>query len=74
MKIYMADVFVGSYEIVALGESPAKCFSALVSKYHKNFGTFRENGFKNKQDWLEYHGYDCDEALEVIELNSAICK
>lgn len=73
MKIYSASVYIGNYEIQALGESPQKCISVLVSAYRKNFGTFSENGFKNKADWLEYHGIS-ESSCDEFELNSAIIK
>ena len=72
MKIYIVTVNVGNYEIVAFGETREKCKKALVSAYRENFGTFRENGFKNQKDWLEYHGIYCDECFQEVNLNSAI--
>lgn len=73
MKIYMGSVWVGSYEITALADTPEKCRKVLISTYHKNFGTFRENGFKNQADWLEYHDI-IDDHFEEINLNSAIVR
>lgn len=74
MFVYFGQVYVGSYEITAIAESPEKCRAALISKYRKCFGSFRGNGFKNTADWLEFHGIDEDGCFEKIALNSAVCR
>lgn len=70
MVIYTASVYVGSYEIEAFCDSPEKCIRVLASTYRRNFGSFTENGFKNRADWLKYHGISTDTVREV-RLNTA---
>ena len=73
MKFYTASVYVGNYEIQVFAESPQKCISLLVSAYRKNFGSFADNGFINKADWLDYHGIS-ESSCDEITMNSAIIK
>lgn len=68
MKLYSAEVVVGNYFVNAIGDSPENCIKALVKEYNRQFGSFCDNGFKNKADWLEYHGIDPG-SLREIELN-----
>ena len=70
IKVYYTSVYVGNYEVSALGTSAAKCIDLLVKEYHRQFGSFRENGFKNRADWLEYHGVE-EEGLQEIYIDSA---
>ena len=73
MKLYIAEVWVRSYCITAIGETPRKCINALVAEFKKSFGSFVQNGFLNKADWLDYHGIDERSCIE-ISLNSAVVK
>ena len=61
----ITGVTVGSYELGAVGETRSKCLNALVKTYHDNFGTFAENGFKGKADWLDYHGINEMSCMEI---------
>lgn len=73
MKVYTTEICVGSYEILAIGDTPENAIKALVREYHSRFGSFRENGFKNQADWLEWHGVS-PEGCRAIKINSAITK
>ena len=73
MKLYLVEIYVGSYTITAIGDSPANTIKALVKEYRNQFGTFRENGFKNKADWLDYHGLSEDgDGLHEFTVNTAV--
>lgn len=71
MKLYFKSEYFGNYEITAIAETPEKCLKAIVTEYKRNFGSFRDNGFKNMADWLEYHGLDNPNAFWEVELNKA---
>ena len=65
MKLYHIMVDVRAYRVNAIGETPQKCIDALVRTYTKNFGSFTENGFRNKAEWLNYHGVDLKQCTEI---------
>lgn len=73
MKIYTESVYVGNYEIEAFGDTPEAVIRALVSAYRKNFGSFAENGFRNKDEWLDYHGISAD-SIHAVTLNTAVVR
>lgn len=69
MKLYYAEIWVGNYCISAVAETPEKCQDAIVKAYHKDFGSFRSNGFKSKAEWLEWHDIEKPCGFLEIELN-----
>lgn len=68
MKLYSAEVVVGNYFVNAIGDTPENCINALAREYNHQFGSFHDNGFKNRAEWLEYHGVS-PASLREIELN-----
>ena len=70
MKLYYRSIYVGNYDICAVGTTPQKCINAIVRKYHQQFGSFAENGFKSKSEWIEWHGLEI-ESCDEIELDKA---
>lgn len=64
-KLYLASAYVGNYDLNVICNSPKECIDAIAKAYTKHFGSFRENGFKNKADWLEYHEIDEDSCFEI---------
>lgn len=73
MKVYIASVYVGNYEITAVAETPKKCINAIVREYHSFSGGFKENGFSGRADWLDYHGLS-EASCQEVELNTAFTR
>lgn len=65
MKLYYNKAEVGCYTVNAVGKTPAACIAALVKEYNRNFGSFKENGFKSRADWCEWHGIFPESCQEI---------
>ena len=64
-EIYIFNqIWVGSYNIIGVGDSKEKAIDEAWKVYRKSFGDF-----KNKEEWLNYHGIYRD-SIKPIKVNS----
>ena len=70
MKLYYKEIYVGSYNIQAVADTPENCIKAILSEYRKQFGPPTENGFESVKEWKEYHDL-YTESVQEITLNKA---
>ena len=65
-KMYLLRIDdVCNYAINVIAKTPAECIKLAVKEYNRQFGSFAENGFANKADWLEWHGVTESSCNEV---------
>ena len=68
MEIYIFNqIWVGSYNIIGVGDSKEKAIDESWNAYRKSFG--KDADFNDKEEWLNYHGID-RESITPIKVNS----
>ena len=69
-EIYIFNqIWVGSYNIIGVGDSREKAIDEAWKVYRQAFGRHSEFGDDDKEEWLNYYGIDRD-SIEPIKVNS----
>lgn len=69
-EIYIFNqIWVGSYNIIGVGDSRENAINEAWKAYRKNFSKYADFDDDEKEDWLEYYGINRD-SIEPIKVNS----
>ena len=67
-EIYIFNqIWVGSYNVIGVGDSREKAVNEAWKAYKKSFGS--DTSFHDKDKWLDYHGIYL-ESIKPIKVNS----